>query len=187
LDAPFFAAITAISGTLPPYVAYAKIECHASNMEAIEGGKKRRSNDLGPTGRAVAANLVRLRKARGLSTTQLSRALADVDRPIPPTGITKIEAGDRRVDADDLVALAVVLGVNPSALLLPVDVEPDDPISVTGWGEAAAREAWHWVEGRSPLHRPAEPSVASGRAMYQARRMYDQGRPYWLVEAEGDD
>src|SRR3954454_23683106 len=55
-----------------------------------------------------------------MSLTQLSEAMTDIaGRPILASGLGKIESGERRVDVDDLVALAVALDVSPVRLLLP--------------------------------------------------------------------
>ena len=75
--------------------------------------------DLGPTGKQVKANVARVRRARGLSFAELSRRLGEVGRPIPPLGLRRIEEGLRRVDVDDIFALATVLWVTPSILMLP--------------------------------------------------------------------
>lgn len=77
----------------------------------------RRAIEVGPAGRDVAANLATIRKARGLTTRELTRLTAAAGRAIPPSGITRIEAGERRVDIDDLVILAKVLGVRVEQLL----------------------------------------------------------------------
>jgi hypothetical protein len=74
---------------------------------------------LGAAGDNVRWNVLRLRTERRLSTPRLSAALKELDRPIAATGITKIEKGDRRVDVDDLVALAAALSVTPVQLLEP--------------------------------------------------------------------
>ena len=76
---------------------------------------------LGPVGRYVIENLTQLREARRLTYRELADRLEELGRPIPTLGLSRIEKGTRRVDADDLVALAIALGVNPAALLLPRD------------------------------------------------------------------
>lgn len=78
----------------------------------------RRAVEVGAMGRNVAENLIRLRKVRGLSTRQLSVRLGEIGRPIPASGITRMEFSERRVDVDDLVALAAALDVEPSQLML---------------------------------------------------------------------
>lgn len=77
----------------------------------------RRAVEVGSIGRNVAANLRRLRDARNLSMRDLSALLGEAGRPIPPSGITRIEKCERRVDVDDFAALASALDVEPSYLL----------------------------------------------------------------------
>lgn len=92
---------------------------------------------LGSVGQRLAKEVARL---RGRTTVrELSARLSKLGRPILPSGITKIEQGSRRVDVDDLVALAVALKVTPTRLLLgpPPTDGPDDP---------AHEEAWEWVD-----------------------------------------
>ena len=67
--------------------------------------------ELGPTGEAVRTNIRKYR--RWMPITVLSEKLAVLGRPIPPLGLRRIESGARRVDVDDLVAIA-------SALEIPV-------------------------------------------------------------------
>ena len=79
----------------------------------------RRPNTIGPVGDLLRANLVRIRQSRALSTTALATKMTALGRPMHATGITKIEKGDRRVDVDDLAALAQVLRVGMAQLLEP--------------------------------------------------------------------
>jgi transcriptional regulator with XRE-family HTH domain len=67
----------------------------------------------------MAANLKQIRQERGVSYAELGRRLRALLHPILDTGIMKIEKGERRVDVDDLVALALALGVTPNRLILP--------------------------------------------------------------------
>lgn len=128
---------------------------------------RHRKNPLGPTGKQTAANIVRLRRELGLTLQQLSDRLAERGRSIAPLGLRRIESQDRRIDADDLVALAVVLGVNPSALLLPPTVEGD--AEVTGAGAVAATDAWRWADGRAPLPLDDAEDAESARLRFQLR------------------
>ncbi|WP_073927778.1 helix-turn-helix transcriptional regulator [Streptomyces sp. CB03911] len=97
----------------------------------------------------MAANLLRLRTARGLSTTQLANAVKELGQSIPATGITRIEKGERRVDVDDLIAFALALNVAPNALLLPPDWS-DAEVDLVPEVTLSTRQAWLWAEGRSP-------------------------------------
>ncbi|WP_159054513.1 helix-turn-helix domain-containing protein [Streptomyces dysideae] len=118
--------------------------------------------EVGPTGRAVAANVKRLRKARGLSLRALSAALKDRGRTLSADALNKIEnaaepdgRGVRRVDVDDLAALAVAFDVPPSALLLPLDDSSASTVDVTGVGSVPADVAWDWLDGKRPLELPS--------------------------------
>jgi|SRR4051794_7697641 transcriptional regulator with XRE-family HTH domain len=81
---------------------------------------------------------------------ELADRLKAIGRPIPTLGLSRIEAGTRRVDADDLVALAVALGVNPSRLLMP-DGAGDQVVNITMEVAAPEWAAWQWADGRHPL------------------------------------
>ncbi|MDI2127942.1 transcriptional regulator [Yinghuangia seranimata] len=118
-----------------------------------------KKNPLGPTGHQVRVNLARLREARGLTKKQLSDAVGELGRPIPPLGISRIESGTRRVDVDDLVALAIVLGVNVSTMLLPFTDDHAEIADLTGVGAVSADRAWDWADGAMPIEaiNPGDP------------------------------
>lgn len=121
---------------------------------AEERPRTRRPNELGPTGRALAANLARIRNALGLSTNRLAAILEDLGRPIAASAISKIEGGTRRVDADDLMALAVALDVPPAALLLPPVGEGRIQLLDDYLDDAA--KVWEWAEGQRPIALPPD-------------------------------
>ena len=75
--------------------------------------------ELGLYGNVLRENIGRMRKAKRLTYTALSNELAAAGRPIPILGLRRIETGDRRVDVDDLVAVAEIFGVSLSDLLDP--------------------------------------------------------------------
>jgi 8-oxo-dGTP pyrophosphatase MutT (NUDIX family)/transcriptional regulator with XRE-family HTH domain len=147
--------------------------CDTPNMGAPPR-PNRRSNTPGPTGRRVAANLRQIRNIRGLSTARLASAVSDLGQPLWPTAITKIEAGDRRVDVDDLVALAIALDTTPNRLLLadasggktilrhpgdttgrPVDSFAAGTVDLTPAVQTPLLDAWEWATGDRPLSSPA--------------------------------
>lgn len=84
-------------------------------MSGEEGG--RRAIPVGPVGQQVRENLVRLRQVRRLTTRGLAEICERLGRPIPATGITRIEKGERRVDVDDLAVLARALEVTCQQLM----------------------------------------------------------------------
>jgi transcriptional regulator with XRE-family HTH domain len=107
--------------------------------------------ELGPTGRTVADNVKRVRGHRALNYADLSRKLTELGRPISPLAVRRIEEGDRRVDVDDLLALAVALGVPPNSLLLPHE-DPFPEPSATAVGDVEFGELWKWADGsRGPI------------------------------------
>jgi transcriptional regulator with XRE-family HTH domain len=155
-----YAVITDCVGvfrTLPDTVKqYLKLPldaCFTASVTVKDGGQRHR-NRVEATGRHVAANLKRLRVVRGMSTTDLARELEAKGRPIAATGITRIEAGQRAVDVDDLLTLALVLRVPPSALLFPLTDDPDDSVEITALGKLSARKTWSWADGSEPIKDP---------------------------------
>jgi transcriptional regulator with XRE-family HTH domain len=107
-------------------------------------GKK---SELGPIGTNVLHAVARLREERRLSYAELSRRLGDLGRDIPPLGLRRIESGERRVDADDLIALALALEVSPLALLLPTNASS----LVANGDRYAAERIWDWARGHQAL------------------------------------
>ncbi len=105
-------------------------------------GKK---SDLGPTGIDFTHAVRRQREKLGLSYAELSRRLAEIGRDIPPLGLRRLEAGTRRADVDDLVALAAALGVSPSTLLMPLAASRDEVVEVTGRKPDTAEATWDWL------------------------------------------
>lgn len=116
-----------------------------------------------PTGKTVADNVRRIRdEIRGWSTYELSRKLSAAGRPIAPSALAKVERGERRVDAGDLMALAVALEVHPSALLFPPTIEGE--VELTGGGRVPASTVWEWAEGERPLRLPPNDDGAAYNA-----------------------
>ncbi|MGW0775100.1 TIR domain-containing protein [Streptomyces sp. NPDC002835] len=105
---------------------------------------ERKVEALGPTGARVADRLTELRRAQELTQGQLAEKLRELGRPIAVAALSKIEKGLRRVDADDLIALSLALGVSPNELLLP-DPFFSDPVELTPTKNMGAAEAWQWA------------------------------------------
>jgi transcriptional regulator with XRE-family HTH domain len=103
----------------------------------------------GPTADTVAVNVKRLREGLNLGLRALADRLADTDRPLTHTALDKIERGTRRVDVDDLMALAVALEVSPATLLMPevTTTEWDDAeVETTGLPKGTTAELlWGWL------------------------------------------
>jgi transcriptional regulator with XRE-family HTH domain len=94
-----------------------------------------------------------------MNFTQLSEKLLEAAHwNINAVGIKRIEAGERRVTVDDLLALAVALDVSPVTLLMP-DVDDEvTPVTVTGIDfPAAAVGILEWLRGR--FARPGQDQI----------------------------
>jgi transcriptional regulator with XRE-family HTH domain len=145
-------------------------------------------NPLGPTGETVRANLQRLREAQNLGYTKLARILdEEIGRAIPELGLRRIESGDRRVDVDDLMALAVALKVSPISLLLPNMPGADNrltKVEVTGIKHRVfAEELWHWLKAN--LTPPSWLSVS--RPLFEANALPAWQWGEWSKDSDGDD
>jgi hypothetical protein len=101
---------------------------------------------LGPIGEAVRANVEKRRGDKNLGYAKLARKLEEIGRPIPELGLRRIEEGNRRVDVDDLVALAMVLETSPITLLMPVVDESTEMVPVTDKIKFSAAEAWLYLQ-----------------------------------------
>ncbi|MEU4578952.1 helix-turn-helix transcriptional regulator [Nonomuraea sp. NPDC023979] len=116
----------------------------------------------GPIGRRVARNVAELRAARGLTLREMSAKMGELGRPTLPSGIMKIEDGTRRVDVDDLVALALALDVSPNRLLLPESAGTDQGVDLTPEVTIPTEDAaWRWAVGEYypfPLDAPTPAS-----------------------------
>jgi transcriptional regulator with XRE-family HTH domain len=112
----------------------------------------------GPIGLAVAHNVEKLRESQNLSYAELSRRLTELGRPIAPLGLTRIRDRQRRVDADDLVALALALDVSPATLLLPPEALVGGANSTAPVTEGGAdyplRQIWSWLIAEAPIDAP---------------------------------
>jgi transcriptional regulator with XRE-family HTH domain len=134
-------------------------------------------NPLGPTGTYVQKNVKRLREERNLSLAELSRRLDKIGRKIPTLGLSRIENGERRVDTDDLVALAAVLDVSPVTLMLPAE-DPGEPVKLTqGLTVRHWSQAWRWMHGEVPLLTKAGATGWPRRLSWMA-----ENRPYMTEE-----
>lgn len=102
-----------------------------------------KTSDFGPTGITVTHRVAQLRG--DMSYAELSRRLEKLGRPIPPLGLRRIEGGARRVDVDDLMALAAALGVSPVTLLMPDAANRDDMVEATAVGELRAENLFYWA------------------------------------------
>lgn len=87
-----------------------------------------------------------------MSTYDVAARLADIGWPIQQTGVARIETGQRRVNVDDLLALASVLNVSPNRLILPLNERALPDVTrathtVVGDVTATGADVWRWATG----------------------------------------
>ncbi len=129
--------------------------------------EKRNVNRVGDTGIQVAENVKRLRG--GGTYKELSKDLANLGREITVLGLRRIESGERKVDVDDLMALAIVFGVSPLTLLLPPGGSVELTTKITGMNrEISQNVAWLWARGDEPLRLESVPGSQTERAEIRA-------------------
>jgi transcriptional regulator with XRE-family HTH domain len=103
------------------------------------------------TAETVSANVKRVRTDKNLGLRALSKKLGEVGRPLGHSAVDQIEKGTRRVDVDDLMALAAAFNVSPIALLMPESATRDDLVEVTGRPPERAERVWDRLRA---LHLP---------------------------------
>jgi transcriptional regulator with XRE-family HTH domain len=103
-----------------------------------------KSLDIGDAGLHLGRAVAQLREGRGWDQQGLIQRLAQAGRPMSQSILSRIEAGARRVDIDDLVALAAALNVSVVALLPPDDRMQN--VSSPAEGPVARAEAGGPVE-----------------------------------------
>ena len=127
----------------------------------------------GPSAERVRDNIKAIRKERGLDLADVSERLDELGQPISVSGLSKIELGQRRVDVDDLVALALALDVSPSRLLLPGTADKAQ-LMLAPNAEATEEMAWKWAMGVEML-----PELwADHSSLARIRRWLEENRPY---------
>jgi transcriptional regulator with XRE-family HTH domain len=140
-----------------------------------------RAVDKGAVSDAVADNVRAIRERRGLSQAELAQRLSDLGRPMVATAIAKIEGRSRRVDVDDLVALATALNVMPARLLLPDVDDMDLEVALTPEKTVPAWAAWQWVSGEYALDVTLD---TQGPEAQRLQLEYTDERPVWLRSSE---
>jgi len=126
---------------------------------------------LGPAGEQIKASIRRAREQVGLTYVELSKRLEEIGRPIPVLGLRRIEAGERRVDVDDLEALAYVLGVPPIQPIYPggVHEQREVPPGISVSTMAALR----WFTGEDG------PAMTEEQINLCGRGDYDESTGLW--------
>lgn len=112
---------------------------------------EKQKTPLGPAGETLRENVKRIREGQRLTYVELSERLAAIGRSIPVLGLRRIERGERRVDVDDLLALAYALGVPPVDLLVPGSLNTVESYGITPEVNAQVGPARAWIRGDAYL------------------------------------
>lgn len=152
------------------------------------------TNEQRTPSEVLRQNIERLRKGRRLTYVELVERLKELGHPIPLIGLRRIERGERRVDADDLVALAYVLGVAVVDLLIPGDAPDSQPYDITPEVRVSVGRARKWIGGHGFLSQPITPGeladrlhwMPKDRAEAALREWLDPEDREWLAQAEKD-
>ena len=149
-------------------------------MAGDEKARERR-NPIGATARIVGANVKRLRMEIGATQNDLAETLRLNGHPIPVASIGRIEGGQRRVEVDDVMALAVALGVSPLAILLPNTRSAQDLVETTGAAQHPADLVWRWAVAGIPWD--DTPDMDETDRHLNVRRSF----PWWLEPHTPDE
>jgi transcriptional regulator with XRE-family HTH domain len=159
---------------------------------------------LNPT-RLVGERVAQIRKSRGMTQDGLAEAMREVGIDFERVVVAKLEKGLRPfVKLDELLALCLVLGVSPVDLLLPADLDDNQPYRVSPTITGSARDVRSWIRGEAflvtykgeatGLYRPEGRPTAADIAAFIQWMPDDRGREVmtrWLeeqkqYEEEGD-
>jgi hypothetical protein len=148
--------------------------------DATMGLMAQEDTKVGPAGRVLAANIARVREAQRLSYIDLSRELARAGRPIPELGLRRIEKGERRVDFDDLLAIAYVLRICVVDLMISGDVADGDPYPITRQRAYRSGSVRDWISGQTVLlesyQEPGARFANPNRSMFDALQWMPKAR-----------
>ena len=100
----------------------------------------------------LAANIIRFRNSQDLSQHDLAAALASVGCVKSQTWVSRVERGLHSPTINDVVHLALALGVSLPALLTP----PEDNDNT--------RQLWNWLNSVAPLQEHTEEQARVWRA-----------------------
>lgn len=117
----------------------------------------------------------------------LAQKLDALGRRIPPQGLARLEAGERRVDVDDVLVLALALGVSVETLLAPTPSERSQGVFHAAGNAWLDQEHYRrvmngnpWVEVDIEVSDERVIRDRAGRTPEEARRIAEKLEP-WKV------
>lgn len=142
-----------------------------------------RIKDLGPIGDTARYRIRKARESRGNTAVELSGMVRAIGRDLSPVAIRRIEFGARRIDVDDLLALAQVLDISPLALVLPLGESPDEEFRTSEFNDDWTLERWwKWAHGEEPLYPKMWGSATEFRSWSVPSWYSERDLPEWVKE-----
>ena len=136
----------------------------------------------------LRTRLPQLRREQNLSQEELARLMNEQGYSWVRSTVAKIESGARAVSIDEVISLAFVMGVHPTALLLPLE---SATVNVTPTTTAPSDLLWRWMAGQEAF--PADGEMDRRRmtddewTIYGKRlRRFEEACPDYVVVAERD-
>lgn len=121
--------------------------------------------EIGGAGAQVAAQVTAHRQRRGWDQRTLAERVTEAGRPMSTSVLGKVESGARRVDIDDLVALAAAFEVPPARLLSDTDdqVKEADPYAEASAPDLVRRRVLEDIDALGDLEDldPTAPTLAA--------------------------
>jgi transcriptional regulator with XRE-family HTH domain len=100
-------------------------------------------------GAIIGRRVAEERKRQGLSQNDLVERLAAIGRPMDRSNLGRIERGETTGQLDNVVSLAIALGIAPVHLLVPRDDE--EMVELTPTHRVPAKTARSWFMGAALL------------------------------------
>lgn len=113
--------------------------------------------------------MAELRKARGLTVRQLADQMTEAGVKLLPSAVTSLEQGKRRATAEEVLALAYLLRVNPNRILFS-ERAGIEGIKITPTVSTTQHRAWAWADGSWHLDSQYEPGTPSAEAYADFRQ-----------------
>lgn len=126
----------------------------------------------------VRFNLIRLLGEFRVSMRALAAEMPEGPGKLTHSALSEISRGVRRVDVDELTALAVALGVSPITLLMPYDedgYDDDNLVQLTGTEAVFGADLLRWLRGEAPLDLPRNAELDS----FEAEAFRRRSLPIW--------
>jgi transcriptional regulator with XRE-family HTH domain len=134
-----------------------------------------------PETRIIAERVAAIRRYLGLTQEQLAEAMRAQGIDWQRVVVAKLENGRRPfVTVDELLGLCVILKISPVDMLVPADVDDDQPYRIVPNGTAYADNAREFIRGEEHLYlyEYPEPVLAPAYPFADPPRVIDSIR--WM-------